>query len=84
MKNKTKKILRIFKWRVRLVQQGYDLGWDHGFEAGAVERQNEILAILSHHIDSIDWLREEPLDVRDIIPIVKKSLEEVKEEITWQ
>jgi len=73
----------LFKWRLRLVQQGYDLGWEHGFEVGQIEKQHEILEVLSHNIESINWLREEPLEVRDIIPMIKKSQEVVREEVTW-
>ena len=72
----------IFKWRLRLVQKGYDLGWEHGFEAGMVEKRHDIIDLLSHHIESIDWLKETPLEVREILPIVKNH-EEVKEQVGW-
>ena len=78
------KIKNIFNWRLKLVQKGYDLGWEHGFEAGQVEKSHEILEVLAHNIESINWLREEPLEVRDIIPMVKKSQEEERVEVTWQ
>jgi hypothetical protein len=77
-----KKIRNLFKWRVRLMQIGYDLGWGHGYEAGMVEQKNQIVDLLSNHIENIDWLQETPLEVRDILPIVKSHKED-KELVGW-
>lgn len=76
------KLLNIFKWRVRLVQKGYDLGWQHGFEAGKIERQDEIIGLLTEQLDGIDWLKEEPVRAKDIIPMVKDFTMD-KEPIGW-
>lgn len=75
------KFLNIFKWRVKIVQKAYDLGYAHGIEAGKVERHNEILSLLTHNIESIDWVREEPIQVRDIIPMVKNHKEVVEADV---
>jgi hypothetical protein len=77
-----KKIRNLFKWRVRLMQIGYDMGWEHGYEAGMVEQKNQIVDLLSNHIENIDWLQETPLEVRDILPIVKSHKED-KELVGW-
>ena len=76
------KFTRLFKWRVRLIQKGYDMGWEHGYEAGMVERKNQIIDLLSSHIENIDWLQETPLEVKDILPIVKNHQED-KELVGW-
>jgi len=76
------KFTRLFKWRVRLVQKGYDKGWEHGYEAGMVERKNQIIDLLSSHIEKIDWLQETPIEVKDILPIVKNHQED-KELVGW-
>jgi hypothetical protein len=65
------KLPKIFSWRLRLVQSGYDMGWNHGYEAGKIERQNEIVDLLSYKIESVDWLREEPININDVVPLVK-------------
>lgn len=76
------KLPKFLKWRVRLVQKGYDLGWGHGYEAGMIEQKNQIIDLLSSHIENIDWLQETPLEVRDILPIVKSHKED-KELVGW-
>jgi hypothetical protein len=63
---------RVVQKQQRLVQSAYDLGYDHGLESGKKEAYNEILSVLNHNIESIDWTREEPLQVRDIIPMLEK------------
>jgi hypothetical protein len=71
-----------FKRKLRQVQEAYDLGWEHGFEAGWIEQKNEIIDLLSSHIENIDWLNETPLEVREILPIVRNH-KQIKDEITW-
>lgn len=78
-----KKFLNLFKWRLRLVQKGYDFGWEHGYEAGMVEQKNQIIDLLSSHIENIDWLQETPIEVKDILPIVKNHQED-KELVGWE
>jgi hypothetical protein len=75
------KLPKIFKWRVRVVQQAYDLGWKHGHEAGKIDRHNEILGLLVDNIETINWLKEESLEVRDIIPMVRNH--KVDEGTVW-
>ena len=77
------RVKNLFKWRLRLVQKGYDMGWQHGYEAGMVEQKNQIIDLLSSHIENIDWLQETPLEVRDILPIVK-NYQEDKEPVGWE
>jgi len=78
-----KKFLNLFELRLRLVQKGYDFGWEHGYEAGMIEQKNQIIDLLSSHIENIDWLQETPIEVRDILPIVKNHKEE-KEPVGWE
>lgn len=75
------KLLNIFRWRLRLVQQGYDLGYKQGIEAGKVEKHNEIIAMLTHTLENIDWTREEPIQVRDIVPLVKNHVPKNNEDV---
>ena len=70
------KFLNLFKFRLRIVQKAYDMGWEHGYEAGMVEQKNQIIDLLSSHIENVDWLRETPIEVREIIPIVKSHKED--------
>jgi len=78
-----KKFLNLFKFRLRIVQKAYDKGWEHGYEAGMLEQKNQIIDLLSSHIENIDWLQETPLEVRDILPIVKNHKED-KELVGWE
>lgn len=82
MKNKINKILRIFKWRVQLIQKGYDMGWQHGYEAGMVEQHNQIMDLLNEHIHGIDWTKEDAFTVKDVIPVVKNHVAD-KETVGW-
>jgi len=76
------KLPNIFKWRLRLVQKGYDLGWQHGYEAGMDEHQKQILDLLNRHINDIDWLKEDIFTVKDVIPVVKSHMPD-KQPIGW-
>jgi hypothetical protein len=73
--------MKLFKWRVKLAQAAYDRGYAHGVEAGKIEKHNDILSLLNHSLESIDWTREEPIQVRDIIPLVK---EHKTKKDTWE
>ena len=72
----------IFKWRLRLVQKGYDLGWQHGFEAGIDEYQKQVIDFLNVKVENIDWLKEEPFTVRDVVPAIKEHIPD-KEPVGW-
>lgn len=75
------KLSKIFNWRLRLVQKGYELGYRQGIEAGKVEKHNEIIAMLSYNLENIDWTREEPIQVRDIVPLVKNHRPKTNEDV---
>jgi flagellar biosynthesis/type III secretory pathway protein FliH len=75
------KLPKIFNLRLRLVQQGYELGYKHGIEAGKVEKHNEIISMLTYNLDNIDWTREEPIQVRDIVPMVKNHKPKIDEDV---
>ena len=79
----TIKLPKIFKWRVNLIQQGYDLGWEHGYEAGMVERHNQIVDTVTEHVHGIDWLKEDMLTAREIVKVVKEHQPE-KEVVGWE
>lgn len=76
------KLPKILKWRVRLVQKGYDLGWKHGYEAGLVEQHKQILDLLKKHINNIDWLKEDIFTVRDVVPVVEQHITDT-EPVGW-
>ena len=76
------KLPHILKWRVRLVQQGYDLGWKHGYQAGMDEQHKQIIDLLNDNIHGVDWLKEEPIELKDIVPIVKEHVAD-KELVGW-
>ena len=76
------KLPRFLKWRVRLVQQGYDLGWQHGYEAGMVEQKNQIVDKVDKFIKDVDWLKEDPYTRKDIVEAIKNH-EPEKELVGW-
>ena len=76
------KLPRFLKWRVRLVQQGYDLGWQHGYEAGMVEQKNQIVDKVDKFVKDVDWLKEEPYTRKDIVEAIKNH-EPEKELVGW-
>jgi hypothetical protein len=77
------KLPRFLKWRVRLVQQGYDLGWQHGYEAGMVEQKNQIVDKVDKFVKDVDWLKEDPYTRKDIVEAIKNH-EPEKELVGWQ
>lgn len=76
------KLPKILQWRVRIAQSGYDLGYKQGFEAGKIEKHGEIVQMLSYKLENIDWLREEPIQVREIVPMVKQHKTETRD--VWE
>jgi flagellar biosynthesis/type III secretory pathway protein FliH len=76
------KLPKIFKWRLRLVQQGYDLGWEHGFEAGMDENQKQVMDKVNKLIYDIDWLKEDPYTRKEIIEAIRNH-EPEKEVVGW-
>lgn len=56
-----------------MIQQAYDLGWKHGHEMGKVDGQYEIMDIIAKKVEPIDWLQEHPIEVRDILPLIKSE-----------
>jgi flagellar biosynthesis/type III secretory pathway protein FliH len=76
------KFIKLFKWRVRLVQQGYDLGWEHGYEAGMIEQKNQIVDKVDKFVKDVDWLKEEPYTRKDIVEAIKNH-EPEKELVGW-
>jgi len=78
-----KKLPNIFKWRLRLVQQGYDLGWKHGYEAGMAENHKQIIDLLNKHIHDVDWLQEDPYTRKELVQVVKNHVVD-KEPVGWE
>jgi flagellar biosynthesis/type III secretory pathway protein FliH len=76
------KLPKFFRWRVRLVQQGYDKGWEHGYEAGMIEQKNQIVDKVDKFIKEVDWLKEDPYTRKDIVEAIK-SHEPDKELVGW-
>jgi hypothetical protein len=77
-----KKFLNLFKWRVRLVQQGYDLGWKHGYEAGMDEQHKQIVDKVNTLIHDVDWLKEDPYTRKEIVEMIKEHKAD-KEPVGW-
>lgn len=77
------KIVKLFKWRVNLMQKGYDLGWKHGHEAGMDERHKQIVDITSKMIYDINWLKEDPYTRKDIIEAINNHVAD-KEMVGWE
>jgi flagellar biosynthesis/type III secretory pathway protein FliH len=78
-----KKFLNLFKWRLRLVQQGYDLGWEHGYEAGMEEQHKQIVDRINKLIHDVDWLREDPYTRKDIVTAIKEHKPDL-EPVGWE
>lgn len=78
-----KRLLNLFKWRVRLVQQGYDLGWEHGYEAGMVEQHKQIVDKVNKFVHDVNWLKEEPYTRKEIIKAIKEH-EADPEPVGWE
>ena len=74
---------KIFKWRLRLVQQGYNLGLEHGFEAGMDENQKQVMDKVNKFIYDIDWLKEDPYTRKEIIEAIKQHKPDT-EPIGWK
>ena len=73
---------RLFNWRLRLVQKGYDVGWKHGYEAGMSEHHKQIVDLLNKNIEDIDWGKEEPFKLREVVPLVKEYKAEL-DHVGW-
>lgn len=72
----------IFKWRLRLVQQGYDLGWEHGFEAGMEEQHKQIIDVVNNYIHNVNWLKEDPYTRKEIVEAIINHIPD-KEPVGW-
>ena len=77
------KFLNLFKWRLRLVQQGYDLGWKHGYEAGMAEQHKQIVDKVNKFVHEVNWLKEEPYTRKEIITAIKEHQAD-PEPIGWE
>ncbi len=78
-----KKLLSLFKWRVRLVQMGYDKGWEHGYQAGMIEQHNQIVDKVNKLIHDVDWVREDPYTRKDIVEAIRVHQPD-KEPVGWE
>ena len=47
------------------------MGYAHGIADGKVEKHGEIIHMLTKKLDGTDWLQEDPVHIRDIVPLVK-------------
>lgn len=78
-----KRFFNLFKWRVRLVQKGYDLGWEHGYKAGMIEQHNQIVDKVNKFIHDVNWLKEEPYTRKEIVEAIRKH-EADTEPVGWE
>lgn len=82
MEESMNKFINLFKFRLRLVQQGYDKGWEHGYEAGMIEQKNQIVDKVNGFIHDVDWLKEDPYTRKQIVEAIR-SHEPEKELVGW-
>lgn len=73
---------KIFTKKLQLIQQAYDMGWNHGHEAGKVDGHYEVMDIIAKKVEPLDWLQESPIEVRDILPLIKSETKH-KAPSTW-
>lgn len=71
------------KKRLKLIQEAYDMGYTHGVADGKVEKHGEIIHMLTKKLDGTDWLQEDPVDIRDIVPLVKGEKTTKTKEDIW-
>lgn len=50
------------------------MGYAHGIADGKVEKHGEIIHMLTKKLDGTDWLQEDPISIRDIVPLVKTGV----------
>jgi hypothetical protein len=70
------------KIKLGLVQMGYDYGFDHGYDLGKKDRENDIIHLIESQTENMDWLNENSLEVRNIVPLIKTKAPEILEP-TW-
>jgi hypothetical protein len=71
------------KKSLRLIQEAYDMGYAHGLVDGKNEKHVEIVNMLTKKLDGTDWLQEDPISVRDIVPLVSGKKKAASEEKVW-
>ena len=71
------KIPTSLKWRVKLMQRGYDLGYEHGYANGMRDKEHDIIHLIESKIENLDWFEDNPLELRQVVPLIKKSYEPV-------
>lgn len=62
------------KKKLEELQEAYDMGYEHGRKAGMIDRQHEIISLLTDNIESIDWINEDSLEIRDVLPLIRNSV----------
>lgn len=70
------KLSNLFKRRLKIVQEAYDLGWEHGYQSGKQDKHHEIVELIVDNVESIDWLKEEPYMAMDVLSMVKNHKNE--------
>jgi hypothetical protein len=61
--------------KLKLIQQGYDYGFDRGYISGKQDREHEIVNLISDKVDNLSWVDEEVLEARQVIPMITKKEE---------
>ena len=59
------------------MQRGYDLGYDHGYDNGMRDKEHDIIQLIESKLENLDWFDDSPLELRQIVPLIKKSNEPV-------
>ena len=66
--------MAVRKKKLQELQEAYDMGFEHGRKAGMTDRQYEIINLLTESIESIDWINEDTMEIRDILPLIRNSV----------
>lgn len=74
--------MAIRKKKLQELQEAYDLGYEHGRKTGMIDKQHEIISLLTDSIESIDWIDEGSMDIRDVLPLIK-NINKPKVIDTW-
>lgn len=71
------------KKKLKLIQEAYDMGYAHGIADGKDEKHVEIVQMLTRKLDGTDWLQEDPIGIRDVVPLVKGEKPAMINENVW-
>lgn len=63
-----------------LIQIGYDYGFDRGYSNGKKDKEHEIVGLIESKTEVLDWLDNGAVEARHIIPLIKESSPQKRDE----